>query len=76
MHELVKALQTENRQEKLKRLKFQKIAEEIQDRETTIIQNLRAEYDIELKKITEANRLKIASDYKYALKVQKQTVKQ
>ena len=29
MHELVKALQTENRQEKLKRLKFQKIAEEI-----------------------------------------------
>ena len=76
MDTLVRKLQEENRIEKLKRLKFQRIAEEIQDRENTIINNLQNKFDAQLIQQTEANRRKIAGEYKYALKVQKQTVKQ
>ena len=76
MDTLVRKLQDENRVEKLKRLKFQRIAEEIQDRENTIISNLQNKFDAQLIQQTEANRRKIAGEYKYALKVQKQTVKQ
>ena len=75
MDTLVRKLQDENRIEKLKRLKFQRIAEEIQDRENTIINNLQNKFDAQLIQQTEANRRKIAGEYKYALKVQKQTVK-
>ena len=73
---LVKKLQEENRTEKLKRIKFQQVAEDIHDRENKIVNKMILEYDEKLKNTTEANRLKIAADYKHALLIQKQTVKE
>ena len=44
MDTLVKRLQNENRVEKTKRLKYQKIAEDIQERETRIVRSLQAKF--------------------------------
>ena len=73
---LVKKLQNENRIEKTKRLKFQKIAEEIQDRESKIVNTLKSRYNTELTKEIEENRAEIAKEYQFALDSQKAMVKQ
>lgn len=76
MDKLVKNLQNENRIEKTKRLKYQKIAEDIQDRENKIVHSLKSKYNSEMTKQIDENRIKIASEFKFQLDSQKAMVKQ
>lgn len=62
---LVKRLQNENRTEKTKRLKYQKIAEDIQERESKIVDKLKRTYKYQMVKQIEDNRKKIESEYRF-----------
>ena len=73
---LVKKLQAENITEKTKRIKFQKIAEDIQDRENKIMNSMKSKYNVELTRKIDENRIKIAREYQFALDSQKTMVKQ
>jgi len=76
MDSLCKRLQNENRIERTKRLKYQKIAEEVQQREKQIVESLTSKYTKQMATTVAANRDKIAADYKFALESQKATVRQ
>ena len=58
------------------RLKYQKIAEDIQERESKIVNSLKSKYNVEMTKQIDENRSRIALEYKYALDSQKNQVKQ
>ena len=65
MDTLVKKLQNENRTEKTKRLKYQKIAEDIQDREQKLVQQLTTKYSNELARKIAEEKQKIRAEFQY-----------